>query len=403
MRLISSESIQYRSQSRKNHGLIRLRSILLGILICVTCMVLPSAMKADEISDLEDEISDNEQKYANIQNQLEELESAKDDLQAYITKLNETYKSIELVIDDLDSQIEAKNMEIEQAGVEISVIEDELAGQYEDMKLRIQFMYESGTMDYANVFLSSGSLGEIFEQMEYISSIMEYDRQQMDKYSQNLATAERMKTDLEEQKTNLEALKSEQQIQIANLDTMMDEANANIAAHQEQIADAEAIAQAIEDEIEAQRNTVEKLKEEEERRKREEELKKQQAANGITPEKIPYQELDGDIKRLAAIIWCEARGESYEGQLAVATVVMNRVESPRFPNTIEEVIAQNGQFTPYRSGKYAIALSMTTMQQSCIDAATEVIKNGTRLGDWLFFRMKNGIINGTFIGNHVFY
>ena len=37
------------------------------------------------------------------------------------------------------------------------------------------------------------------------------------------------------------------------------------------------------------------------------------------------------------------------------------------------------------------------------DAAIEVIENGKRTGPWLFFRMKNGIINGTFIGNHVFY
>lgn len=387
----------------KNMSFIRLKSIMLGLIICIVCVGLPAAMKADEISDLEDEISDNEQKYEDIQNQLHDLEAAKDDLQAYITKLNETYRSIELVIDDLDSRIEAKNAEIEETNLKIAASQEQLAGQYEDMKLRIQYLYESSDLDYATVFLSSGSISDIFAQMEYISSVMEYDRQQMDSYMENLAATERQKVELEEQMTNLEALKSEQQVQIANLDTMMDEANANIAAHQEQIADAEAIAQAIEDEIEAQRNTVEKLREEEERRKREEELKRQQAANGITPEKIPYQELDGDIKKLAAIIWCEARGESYEGQLAVATVVMNRVESPRFPNTIEEVIAQKGQFSPYRSGKYAIALSLPTMQQSCIDAATEVIKNGTRLGDWLFFRMKNGIINGTFIGNHVFY
>ena len=127
-------------------------------------------------------------------------------------------------------------------------------------------------------------------------------------------------------------------------------------------------------------------------------------ANGTNNvQKIPYQQLDGDIKRMAAIIWCEARGESYEGQVAVGTVVMNRVESPRFPNTIEGVISQKGQFSPYKSGKYAIALAMENMQQSCIDAAIEVIEKGTRLGPWLFFRMKNGIINGTFIGCHVFY
>lgn len=381
----------------------KIKYMVLLVLVCFICINGLSGTRADEISDLEDEISDNEAKYEEIQNQLDDLEAAKDDLQAYITKLNTTYKSIEAVIDDLNSQIEEKNTEIEAANVEISELNQTLEDQYEDMKLRIQYMYESSDVSYLDAFLSSGSINDILVQMEYISSIMEYDREQMAIYRQNLNEAERLKSNLESQQQELAGLKDDQQEQIENLDTMMAEANENIAIHQEQIADAEAIAQAIEDEIEAQKNTVEKLKEEEERRKREEEERRQQAANGITEEKIPYQELDGDIRRMAAIIWCEARGESYEGQLAVGTVVMNRVESSRFPNTIEEVISQKGQFSPYQSGKYAIALGMENMQQSCIDAAIEVIRDGKRLGTWLYFRMKNGIINGTFIGNHVFY
>lgn len=47
---------------------------------------------------------------------------------------------------------------------------------------------------------------------------------------------------------------------------------------------------------------------------------------------------------LASLIWAEARGEPYIGQVAVGAVVMNRVESPEFPGTIEEVIRQKGQF-----------------------------------------------------------
>lgn len=375
----------------------RIKYIILGVLISFICITGMSGAKADEISDLENQITDNEERYEDIQNKLDELSAAKDDLQAYIAKLNETYASIEQVVNDLDSQIATKNSQIEEADKSITLLDNEIAQQYENMKLRIKYMYESSNASYLDVFLSSETMGEMLERMEYISSIMAYDKQQMDEYELNLREAEELKAELETQKQELAVLMDEQQEQIANLDTMMAEATANIAAHQEQMAEAEAAAQAIEDEIEAQKNTVEKLKEEEERRK-------QELANGTNnTEKIPYQELDGDIKRMAAIIWCEARGESYEGQVAVGTVVMNRVESPRFPNTIEEVIAQKGQFSPYRSGKYAIALAMPTMQQSCIDAAIEVIRDGKRLGPWLFFRMKNGIINGTFIGNHVFY
>ena len=366
-------------------------------LLMMICLSGVSGARADQISDLEDEISKNEEKYDKIQDKLDELEKSKDNLEKYIESLNAATSEIEAVLEDLENQIEEKNKQIEGANAKIATIDADIEKQYEAMKLRIQYMYESNDVDYFDVLMSSGSIGEIFERMEYVSAITEYDKKQMEAYKNSLLEAKNLKEDLESEKAELDKLVAEQETQKANLEMAMLEATENIASHKEQIADAVAKAEAIEAEIEASKNTVEKLKEEEERRK-------QELANGTNNvNKIPYQQLDGDIKRMAAIIWCEARGESYEGQVAVGTVVMNRVESPRFPNTIEGVISQKGQFSPYKSGKYAIALAMENMQQSCIDAAIEVIEKGTRLGPWLFFRMKNGIINGTFIGCHVFY
>ncbi|UWG96955.1 cell wall hydrolase [Dehalobacter sp. DCM] len=52
-----------------------------------------------------------------------------------------------------------------------------------------------------------------------------------------------------------------------------------------------------------------------------------------------------DIRLLAKIIYAEARGESFEGQVAVGAVVLNRVESSHFPDTIKDVIYQPGQFS----------------------------------------------------------
>ena len=380
----------------------------LSALFILTMALSMGAMvstKADnqDISDLEDEISGNQKKYEDIQNQLDELNAAKDDLEDYMVKLNTTYESIQSTIEDLDEQIDEKNVQIEEANGRIAELDIQIAEQYEDMKLRIQYIYESNNASYMDVFLSSESMGEILERMEYISSIMKYDEEQMDKYKLNVTEMENLKASLETEKKDIEVLKAEQQEQEENLDAMMDEASENIAAHKEQIEEAEAAALAMEEKLEAQKNSLEALKAEEERRKKEEEERKKQQAAGIVTEKVEYQELDGDIKRMAAIIYCEARGESYEGQLAVGTVVMNRVESTRFPNTIEGVITQSGQFSPYASGRYAMALAMDDMQQSCIDAAIEVVRNGKRTGDWLFFRTINGIINGTFIGNHVFY
>lgn len=59
-----------------------------------------------------------------------------------------------------------------------------------------------------------------------------------------------------------------------------------------------------------------------------------------------------DVEALARIVYWEARGESEEGQLAVANVVVNRMNDERWPDTIESVIAQKSQFTPYSSSRY---------------------------------------------------
>jgi len=59
-----------------------------------------------------------------------------------------------------------------------------------------------------------------------------------------------------------------------------------------------------------------------------------------------------DVEALARIVYWEARGECQEGQMAVANVVLNRVRDGRWPDTIQKVIAQRGQFTPYRNKRY---------------------------------------------------
>lgn len=54
---------------------------------------------------------------------------------------------------------------------------------------------------------------------------------------------------------------------------------------------------------------------------------------------------DAETDTLARVIWLEARGEPFDGQQAVAEVVFNRMLSPEFPDTLDEVIYQEGQFS----------------------------------------------------------
>lgn len=113
---------------------------------------------------------------------------------------------------------------------------------------------------------------------------------------------------------------------------------------------------------------------------------------------------DADTKMLlAALIKCEAGGESYEGKLAVGAVVMNRVRSGAYPNSIHAVIYASGQFTPALNGKVNKVLESGKISQECIQAAEEAIAGTSNVGDATHFRRNNGTRQGLVIGNHVFY
>ncbi len=108
-----------------------------------------------------------------------------------------------------------------------------------------------------------------------------------------------------------------------------------------------------------------------------------------------------DLTLLSAIIYCEAGGERYEGQVAVGAVVMNRVKSSSYPNSISGVVYQSGQFTPAGSGALSRALSNGSYK-NCISAAREALAGADNTGGAKYFHRVNGDA-GLVIGNHVFY
>ena len=110
-----------------------------------------------------------------------------------------------------------------------------------------------------------------------------------------------------------------------------------------------------------------------------------------------------ELLLLAALIYCEAGGESYEGKLAVGAVVCNRIRSSSYADTLQGVIYASGQFTPAMTGKLDRVIAAGKVPQSCFDAAIEALGGYTNVGDCLYFRRNNGTRQGTVIGNHVFY
>ena len=103
---------------------------------------------------------------------------------------------------------------------------------------------------------------------------------------------------------------------------------------------------------------------------------------------------------LAALIYCEAGNQSYDGMVAVGAVVMNRVNSDSFPSTVSDVIYQDGQFTPAYSGALDSALA-NGVPSTCYDAAAAALNGENPVGDALYFNAGSG--EGVQLGDHQFY
>ncbi len=109
-----------------------------------------------------------------------------------------------------------------------------------------------------------------------------------------------------------------------------------------------------------------------------------------------------EVKLLAALIQCEAGNQPYEGRVAVGAVVMNRVKSGAYPNSIYGVIYASGQFTPALNGTVARVYNSGKIGDANYQAAQAALNGETTVGGALHFRRANGR-EGIIIGAHVFW
>ena len=123
----------------------------------------------------------------------------------------------------------------------------------------------------------------------------------------------------------------------------------------------------------------------------------------------PVQASSSDLYLLAAIVYAEAGGESYEGQLAVASVVMNRLANGYWGGTLSSVIYAPSQFTGTYSGAFSTALT-TGGSSTSLQAAQDAMNGANNVGGYMYFRPtwntpQSVYDSGNYIqiGNHIFY
>lgn len=387
-----------------------------------------------------------EEEKEQLENELEAQEEKKDQLkdskkteEQKLKELKQQYREISSDLEALEQKKAEKEAEITEKEAQLQRVIQQQEKQYEDMKLRIRYMYETPSESIFSMLLKDFDIGRILNRIDNTLRIQEYDREQLTEYEENAEKIKEQKQYLEAAKVELEDLIGETEQKQSQVSELQKQTSDSIEAYLDQIAETEEQIGNTEDALKAKAEALQKLyeqaQEEEEaerQRQAEEAAKKLQEAiaNGsIKPEDsgIVYGELNlnqAELDMLTAMIYCEARGESYEGQLAVGYVITNRIRSSKFPNDLESVLRQGNQFEPAGSGRFDIVLTAyweripgiigQSEWDSCQKAALECVNGESNVGECLFFRTHAPVpqlaenleaagVPYWIIGNHIFY
>ena len=334
----------------------------------------------------------NEQALNELRTQHGELMTRVGELSGELETISDNLTALELAMAEKQAEIEATSAALYEA-----IATEEW--QYECMVIRVRDMYERGDQDFFSALLSAKSISEMLTVADFFEKIEQYDQRKLLEFRENRAFIAEQKECLEQEEAEFEEMIAQAQAEQDKVTGIISETRDTINVYSGQIEDGEAAALAYEAAIKAKEADLAYLK----AKLAEEMALSQAAANGVWRDisQVTFEENDRYL--LANLIYCEAGGEPYEGQVAVGAVVINRLLSAKYPDTITGVIYQRGQFSPAGSGRLAIALAQNKATSSCYQAADEAMRGVTNVGTCVYFRTPIEGLTGIRIGGHIFY
>ena len=246
--------------------------------------VFSSYATSKAIEDTKKKVSSMEEEKKKVESTLKELEGKKSDTAAYVKELDRNLSALAGELTKLEGDISQKEEQIEEAKVELETAKITENRQYEDMKLRIQYMYENGQTGLLESMMQSESIAELLNRAEYASQITSYDRKMLEEYRktrQEVALKEEaLKTEHQELLTLQDSTKAKQ----SSVKTLMASKEAELASYETKIASAQGEIDQYNADIKAQEEHMARVEAEirrkEEEARRAEEAKKNQSSAG---------------------------------------------------------------------------------------------------------------------------
>ena len=335
----------------------------------------------------------------NTKDDIAEMNEEKSSLQGQLNSLNSQLSEVSNNLAEIEEQIDDKETEIENTLAELEAARNTEADQYASMKKRVQFIYEKQNFMLWDMVLSAGSFADFLNQNHFIEELSAYDKRKFEEYLETRKLIEEKEATLESEMEQLEEYQVKEKAEQSRVSGLVSQTSGSIKQYANDISDAEAKAEELEAQIKAQEADIKALE-----AKLAEEMRLSRLAAASKWRDISEVTFaEGDRYLLANLIYCEAGSEPYEGKVAVGAVVINRVLSSVYPDTVVGVIYQNKQFSPVASGRLALALAEGRATSSCYQAADEAMTGYSNVGNCVYFRTPVPGLSGINIGGHVFY
>ena len=232
------------------------KRFLAVMLVVAAAMTQVLSVNASTMSKAKDAKKAAESDLNKANSQIETIEKQQQALQSEINAKDAELVNLLVNIGILEDELDSKNAQLEQVTADLADAEQTEADQYASMKKRIQFMYERGDTAMIEALLGSENMADFLNRVEYVSEVYDYDRNLLTQYQTTVQQVADLKSTVETEKAELEAMEDEYAAQQTELENVLAAKKAKMGDYNNQLATAQAEAEAYKKTIAAQNQII---------------------------------------------------------------------------------------------------------------------------------------------------
>ena len=226
------------------------------VILSITLIMAMTVTTFGSVSSEKGKLSDLQNQKQQNANKKEELQQSKAKAQSYIEEIDKKLTKLSTDIYNTEQKLGKTQENIKKTEKKLKKSQESVKGQYADMKLRIQYMYENGDTQLLDLILNSSSITEFLNKAEYISELSQYDRKMLQKLKNTRQEIADSKKSLEKDEKSLVTMQTKQKADKQELEGTIASKKSELADYEDLLEQNEASGAALDEEIKKQEEKV---------------------------------------------------------------------------------------------------------------------------------------------------